>query len=141
MTGRTIRWAVFVAVLPAVLAVTSASARDADDARDEVLLVVERDAVLAFSGPSGRWVSKRLGLNELVLEHSTDGNVAVAITTERVLGFSAYTEKWDEVKLSKGEKFTDLQVQGNVATVKTERRALGFSASTGTWAARRFGFQ
>jgi hypothetical protein len=112
-----------------------------DEAYDEVLLVLERDAVLAFSGPTGRWVSERLGLNELVVASETSGNVAVAITTERVLGFSVYTDKWDEAKFSKGEKFVDLQVQGNVATVKTDRRALGFSARTGKWAARRFGFQ
>jgi hypothetical protein len=141
MASKSIGGIVLVLCIPALMAGAATHAREADDVRDEVLLVVERDAVLAFSGPAGRWVSERLGLNELVLDYATDGNVAVAITTERVLGFSAQTGKWDQVKFSKGEKSTDLQVQGNVATVKTERRALGFSAHTGTWVARRFGFQ
>ncbi len=107
----------------------------AEEMITEVLVVINTDEILAFSGPKGNWVSHRLKPQENVLSEKTQGNVAVVITNERIFGFSVFSGKWNVIVLKINEVLEDIQVEGNVATVTTDQRVFGFAAQTGKWVA------
>ena len=105
----------------------------ADDIINEVIIVIDGDKILAFSGKNKDWVPHSLKLKEKVLLKKAHGNVGVVITNERLFGFSAIIGKWSISELLINEKIKDLQAEGNVATVTTDQRIFGFNAHTGLW--------
>jgi hypothetical protein len=99
----------------------------------DVIIVIETDKIVAFSGQKNIWVDHSLKLKEKVYLKKAQGNVAVVITNERLYGFSAISGKWNVVELLIDEEIKDLQVEGNVATVETNQRLFGFNAHMGLW--------
>ena len=59
-------------IIPAILI--------AEEPLSEVLIVVKKDEVLAFSSPKNNWVSENLSRNEKVSHQDSKGNVAVIAT-------------------------------------------------------------
>jgi hypothetical protein len=105
----------------------------AEDIVTDVIIVIDGDQLVAFSGQNKNWVSHNLKLKEKVLLKKAHGNVGVVITNERLYGFSAMGGKWNVVDLLINEQIKDLQAEGNVATVVTDQRIFGFNAHTGLW--------
>ena len=106
---------------------------DAHEELTNVLLVVQPEEILGFSGPRNRWVTQRLLLGEQIQAKRVSNNVAVVVTDRRLLGFSAFGGFWDVEGLRINEKIASLQAEGNVATVVTDQRVLAFNAHTGRW--------
>jgi hypothetical protein len=105
----------------------------AEEIITDVIVVVEADKIVAYSGQGRNWVPHRLKLKEKVYQKQAHGNVAVVITNARLYGFSATIGKWNLIELLLNEEIKDLQVEGNVATVTTDQRICGFNAHTGDW--------
>lgn len=99
----------------------------------DVLIIIETDKILAFSGSSNKWIPRNLRLKEKVQSKKAHGNVGVVVTNERLLGFSAVTGRWHVIHLQINEEVKELQAEGNIATVKTDRRVFAFNAQTGAW--------
>ena len=115
----------FISIVPAVAI--------PDEIITDVIIVIDGDKILAFSGKNNDWVPHSLKLKEKVILKEAHGNVGVVITNERLFGFSAISGKWSIVELLINEKIKDLQAEGNVATVATDQRIFGFNAHTGLW--------